>query len=109
MTECSELDDAGDNYIASLNYDDGKLWSGLSDGVIWECLPEVANECGTIGEGGKHTGVNTVVHENGRAYAGYSDGNLFSCIEGTAVGCFTIDSTGGDLDQRPRGRARTAT
>jgi hypothetical protein len=95
VTECSKLDEAGDNYIASLNLDGGRLWSGISNGVIWECLPEVANECSTIGEGGKHTGVNTVVHESSRAYAGYSDGNLFSCIEGTSQGCFTIDSTGG--------------
>jgi hypothetical protein len=95
VTECSTLDDAGDNYIASLQYDEGKLWSGISNGVIWECLPEVANECATIGEGGKHTGVNTVVHGDGRAYAGYSDGNIFSCTEGTESGCFTLDSTGG--------------
>lgn len=95
VTECSELDDAGDNYIASLQYDDGKLWSGISNGVVWECLPEVANECATIGEGGKHTGVNTVVHGNGRVYAGYSDGDIFSCAENSTAGCFTLDSTGG--------------
>jgi hypothetical protein len=95
VTECAELDDAGDNYIASLDLDGGKLWSGISNGVIWECETEVANECGTIGEGGKHTGVNTVVHENGRAYAGFSNGNIFSCIEGTAVGCSILDSAQG--------------
>jgi hypothetical protein len=96
VTECAELDDAGDNDIASLQYDDGRLWSGISNGVVWECLPEVANECETIGEGGKHTGVNTVVHGNGRAYAGYSDGDIVSCPENSTAGCITLDGTGGD-------------
>jgi hypothetical protein len=96
ITECSELDDAGDNYIASLQWDEGRLWSGISNGVVWQCPPEVANACETIGEGGKHTGVNTVVHGNGRAYAGYSDGNLFSCPENSTAGCITLDSTGGE-------------
>ena len=98
VTSCSELDDAGANYIASLNYSENKLWAGLSNGIIWECLPEIANECGEVGNGGKHSGVNTVVHENGRAYAGFSDGSLYSCIEATNKGCFTIDSFGSSVN-----------
>ncbi len=98
VTSCQKLDDAGDNYIASLNFNGGKLWAGISNGIIWECFPETANECGEVGYGGKHSGVNTVVHENGRAFAGFSDGDLYSCIESTNQGCFTIDTFGSSVN-----------
>lgn len=89
---CVEFDDPGSGSIMSLAYANGRLYAGLSGGVLVSCDASRTGSCVTLDSLG--TSVNALAVGGGYVWAGLGNGRIWRCDPGSANACDLWETAG---------------
>jgi hypothetical protein len=91
--DCTQIDTAGNkNVINDLLYQGGDLYAAISNGVLWNCSPTVANDCATFDS--TPNSLNSLAYGSGDLFSSLSNGVLWNCSPTQANSCAVLDTSG---------------
>ncbi len=90
---CVLLDDAGGPGVRSLLLANGRLYAGLTNGIVWSCDPYAVNACTDLDDAGS-ANVSSLAAGAGYLWAGLANGIIWRCDPYVVNRCQRWDTGG---------------